>query len=80
MKKNGLTLVIFLLIGMLTGMIIAELLSPFPFLSFLTRSAEITWEPKANLNIIKYDLYIQVKLNLASIIGIIAAIWAYRKL
>lgn len=80
MKKNSLTLIIFLLIGMLAGMIIAELLSPIPFLSFLTHSAEITWEPKADLNIIKYDFYIRVKLNLASILGLILSIWIYRKL
>lgn len=80
MKKNSLVFILFLLIGMLAGMIVAELLSPFPFLSFLTRSAEITWEPKANLNIIQYDFYIRVKLNLASILGLVMSIWIYRKL
>jgi len=80
MKKNTLTLIIFLIIGLLAGSIVGELLAPVKMLSFLTNSAQIIWEPSADLNIVKYDLYFQVKLNLISLIGMVAAIWAYRKL
>jgi hypothetical protein len=80
MKKNNWTLAIFLLAGLLAGAIVGQLLSSVPALSFLTTSAQITWEPKADLVVLKYDLSFQVKLNLISILGLVAAIWAYRKL
>lgn len=80
MKKNTLTFIVFVLVGLLTGMIIAQLLSPYPLFSFLTKSAQVTWQPRADLNIIQYDLHFQVKLNLASILGLVLAIWIYRRL
>jgi hypothetical protein len=40
----------------------------------------LEWHPKADLKILKYDLYFQVKLNLISIIGAIGAIWIYRRM
>jgi hypothetical protein len=80
MKKTNLTLIVFLILGLLAGTIIAQLLTPVQALSFLTKSTEISWWPKADLQIVKYDLHFQVKLNLISIFGLIAAIWIYRKL
>ncbi len=80
MKKNNLTLVIFLLIGLLAGTIVSQLLLPFESVSFLTKSAAFSWEPKADLQLIKYDFKIQVKLNLTSLLGLAAAFWIYRKL
>ncbi|WJH37407.1 DUF4321 domain-containing protein [Paenibacillus sp. CC-CFT747] len=46
----------------------------------MTKSAEISWEPRADLHIIKYSLALQIRLNLISILGIVAAFWIYRKL
>lgn len=80
MKKNLFTLLMFLLLGLLGGAILTRLLEPVPWLSFLTKSAQIEWEPKADLNVLKYDLYILVKLNAISLLGIAAAIWFYRRL
>lgn len=80
MKKTNFTLFLFLLLGLLAGSIVAQLLAPVEWLSYLTKSAQITWEPKADLNIVKYDLYIQVKLNAISILGIVLAFWIYRRL
>ncbi len=80
MKKNSLTFVVFVLVGLLAGTIISQLLAPYSFFSFLTHSAQITWQPRADLSIIKYDLHLQIKLNLASILGLVLAIWIYRKL
>jgi hypothetical protein len=79
-KKNTLTLLIFLIFGLLLGSILGELLSTVKGLQFLTKSSEIRWEPMADLNVIQYDLKFLVKLNLISIIGLLAAIWLYRKL
>lgn len=80
MKKNTLTLLIFLVIGLLLGSILGELLSGVDGLQFLTNSSELRWEPKADLKVIQYDLKFLVKLNLISIIGLLAALWLYRRL
>lgn len=80
MKKNHVTLIIFLLVGLLAGTILAELVSGVPGLSLLSQSAEIRWEPAADLQIIQYDLKLKVKVNLASVIGLAAAFLIYRKL
>lgn len=78
MQKNAVILLIMLVIGLLLGSILGEILSPW--IPFLTASKAITWEPKADLDILKYDFFIQVRLNLASILGLIAAFWIYRKI
>jgi hypothetical protein len=80
MKKNTFSLIVFILLGLLAGSIVSQLLEPVQGISFLTKSAQIIWQPKADLQILKYDLYFQVKLNLISIIGLVCAIWIYRKL
>ena len=80
MKKNAWILILFLLIGWVAGTIVSQLLSPVKALQFLTESVYLTWEPKADLDIIKYDFHLQVKLNLIGIIGLIGAFSVYRKL
>jgi hypothetical protein len=80
MKKNSLTFIVFILIGLLAAGIITSLLEPVDGLSFLLRSSDISWHPKADLNFLQYDLFFQVKLNLISLLTIAAAIWIYRKL
>lgn len=78
MQKNTIILVIFLVIGLLLGSILGEILSPY--VPFLGVSKAITWSPAADLDILKYDMFFQVKLNLASVIGLLLAFWMYRKL
>jgi len=80
MKKSGFTLALFLLLGLLAAAIVTQLLASVPWLGFLTNSAQIKWEPKADLNVINYDLRIQVKLNVISLLSIIAAVWIYRRM
>lgn len=80
MKKNTFTFILFLIIGLITGAILTELLSPVKGISFLTHSAPISWTPKADLQVIQYDLRLMIKLNLMSILSVAAAIWIYRKL
>jgi hypothetical protein len=80
MKKNNLTLIIVLLAGLIVGTILAELVSGVPALQFLAKSAEIRWEPKADLQVLQYDVRIAVKLNLASVLGLAGAFWLYRKM
>jgi hypothetical protein len=80
LKKSNLTLIIFIVFGLLCGSIIAELLSSASSLAFLTKSTTMEWHPKANLQFLKYDLDFQVKLNLTSILCAIGAIWIYRRM
>ncbi|MBO9604392.1 MAG: DUF4321 domain-containing protein [Paenibacillaceae bacterium] len=80
MKKNNWVLLICLILGLVAGMIVSELLAPVSGLSVLTKSVSLTWQPKADLSVIKYDLDLQIKLNLLCIIGVAAAFWIYRKL
>jgi uncharacterized protein YneF (UPF0154 family) len=80
MKKNNITLIVCLIIGLITGIIVGQLLEPVPSLSFLTKSAQISWEPKADLEVLKYEFHLQVKLNLCSILGLVGAFFIYRKL
>lgn len=78
MPKNTIVFILLMVIGLLFGSIIGEILSPW--VPFLSASKAITWEPKADLDIFKYDFFIQVKLNLASVLGLILSFWIYRKL
>ncbi|WP_422660161.1 DUF4321 domain-containing protein [Paenibacillus sp. EC2-1] len=80
MKKNAGVLILFILMGWLTGTWIAKLLLPVKALSFLTTSKMLTWSPEANLDIINYDINIEFKLCLLGLIGMITAVWLYRRL
>lgn len=80
MKKNTLVLIIFLLIGLISGSIVANLISSVDALTILTKSTTISWQPQADFDVIKYSFAIQVKLSLLSILGLVAALWIYRKI
>lgn len=80
MKKNTFTFILLLIIGLVAGALVGQLLTPVSALSFLTKSVELSWQPKADLLVLKYDLDIQLKLNLLSIAGLAASFWLYRKL
>jgi len=79
-KKNNFTLIIILIFGLIVGTLTGQLLAAVPALSVLTKSVDLYWQPKADLLVLKYDLQLQVKLNLMSVIGAAAAFWIYRKL
>lgn len=80
MKKNNWTLVLFLLLGIVAGTIAGELLSQVKGLSALTQSVPLSWEPKADLQVIQYDIKLRVKLNIVSILGLLGGFWLYKKL
>lgn len=80
LKKNNFTLFLFVFLGLLAGTVAGQLLSPVSWLSFLLQSVEISWQPKADLQVIRYDLDILIRVNVVSLLGIVAAVWLYRKL
>lgn len=79
-KKTNLTLIVFVLLGLLAGTLIGQLLSPVQALSFLAKSLPVTWEPKANLQVVQYELHLVIRLNLFSLLGLAGAVWLYRRL
>lgn len=80
MKKNSLTFIVFLIVALIAAAIITQLLAPVGALSFLTKSAEIAWQPRADFHVVEYDISLKIRLNIISILAIIGAIWIYRKL
>ncbi|MDQ1912389.1 DUF4321 domain-containing protein [Paenibacillus sp. GD4] len=80
MKKNTFTLLFLLIIGLVAGTLLGQLLAPVPGAAFLTKTVDLSWEPKADLLVIKYDLTLHIRLSLISIAGLAAGFWLYRKL
>lgn len=80
MKKGFGLLFIFLLVGLLTGSLVAHLLVTIEWMSFLTKSMPISWHPQADLQFVKYDFEILVRISLLSILGLIGAYWVYRRI
>lgn len=76
--KHTFILIVLLIVGLLIGSLIGEAFSGL--IPALGKYQSITWEPKADLNILKYDFYVQVKLNISSVIGLVIAFWIYRKI
>ncbi len=70
-----------LLVGLTIGTIAGDLLgNAFQQLAWLARAKFISWNPAGDFAIVKYNLSLQVKLNLASLIGLGFAYWISKKL
>lgn len=80
MKKSKWTLLLLVVLGLLAGSLIGYWLEAVPGLSFLTNAIDTDWSPSVNLHVIAIDLSIHIQISLLSIIGMILAIWWYRKL
>lgn len=80
MKKSYGLLILFLVIGLLTGSLVAHLLSSVEGVSFLTKAMTVSWSPEANFDFLKYEFTIQVKISLLSLLGLAAAFWVYRRI
>lgn len=80
MKKNGWILLLFILLGLVTGSLVATWFKTVQGLSFLSRSIPLSWSPAADLNVVSYALNFRLDLSLFSIAGLLLALWLYRKL
>ncbi|OMF31663.1 hypothetical protein BK133_15645 [Paenibacillus sp. FSL H8-0548] len=80
MKKNGWILLIFIIIGLLAGALVARWLAPVSGIAFLTNPIETTWSPAIDLYVISFNMTLQLQFSLFSLIGAIIAIWLYRKM
>ncbi|MFF2480556.1 DUF4321 domain-containing protein [Paenibacillus sp. NPDC058071] len=80
MKKNGWILLLFLVLGLLAGALVSRWLESVPGISFLTKKIQTTWSPAVDLYAFSFDLTITLQISLLSIIGVVVALWLYRKM
>jgi uncharacterized membrane protein YeaQ/YmgE (transglycosylase-associated protein family) len=80
MKKHGWILLIFIILGLLAGALVARWLAPVPGISFLTKPIEAEWSPAFDLYVLSFNLSLHLQFSLFSLIGAIIAIWLYRKM
>lgn len=81
-EKNIWILILFILSGLVVGGLIGELAGRVDFLWFLSygQSFGLSTPLELDLNIIKITFGLMVKINIASIIGLIVAVLLYRKI
>ncbi len=72
-------LLVLLVIGLLLGSIIGDILNKVG-VPYINDTKELRWSPAGNLVIIKWDFDLLIKINLASVLGLIAAFWIFRRL
>ena len=80
MKKNGWILILFIVLGLLAGALVARWLGSVQGISFLTKPIEASWSPAVDLYVLSLNLSVQLQISLLSIIGAVIAIWLYRKM
>lgn len=81
-EKNIWILLVILLAGLVVGGLLGELASGIPWLWWLSygQSFGLSEPLVLNLNVIQLTFGLVFKLNIASIIGMIIAIFVYRKI
>ena len=80
-EKNSFILIIFILCGLVIGGLIGELTQGVPWLSFLSygQTFGISTPVTLDLGVLQLTLGLVFKINIAGILGIILAIFIYRK-
>ena len=80
-EKNIWILILFILCGIVVGGLLGELASNVSFLSWLSYGEEfgLSTPLELDFNVIKVTFALMFKINIASIIGIVLAIFVYKK-
>ena len=80
-EKNVWILILFIFSGLVIGGLLGEIASNVNFLWWLAygKSFGLSTPVELDLNILKITFAIMIKINIASIIGLIVAIVLYRK-
>ncbi len=81
-EKNIWILILFLLCGIVVGGLLGDLASKVSFLSWLSYGEEfgLATPIELNLNVIRLTFGLMFKINISSIIGIVLAIFIYKKI
>ncbi len=80
-EKSTLVLIIFILCGIVIGGLLGELTTSINWLSWLSYGKQfgISSPFTLDLGVLQITLGLMIKINIASIIGIILSIFVYRK-
>ncbi len=80
-EKNIWILLLFILSGIVVGGLLGNLASHVDFLSWLSYGEEfgLSAPIELDLNVVKLTFGLMFKINIASIIGIVLAIFIYKK-
>ncbi len=80
-EKNIWILLLFILSGIVVGGLLGNLASHVDFLSWLSYGEEfgLSTPIELDLNVVKLTFGLMFKINIASIIGIVLAIFIYKK-
>lgn len=80
MKSNKIMFIFVLVVGVVLGGFLGEISSSIPYLNWLSygQALGISEPLKINLGIIDFTLGFMIKLNIASIIGLILALLIYK--
>lgn len=79
-KKNGWLFALFLTIGIVLGGFIGTYFANSSYFSWLNFGEDFVFHPAFDFQVIKFNLDLTISLNIASILGILISIFAYRKL
>lgn len=81
-EKNSLVLIIFVLCGLVIGGLLGKLTSGINWLNWLSygQSFGLANPVTLDLGVVKLTLGLMFEINIASIVGIIIAIFVYRKI
>ncbi len=81
-EKNIWILLLFILSGIVVGGLLGNLASHVDFLSWLSYGEEfgLSTPIELDLNVVKLTFGLMFKINIASIIGIVLAIFIYKKI
>ena len=82
MKKKGWICILFLLAGLVIGELIGQLASNVDFLWWLSYGEQFgIQEPLIlNLDVLKITFALTIKINIASIVGVIISLFVYKKM
>jgi len=70
----------FMLAGLLIGSMVGDILGSNFHTPYVDASTLIHWHPAGNFSVFKYDLNLQVRLNLLGLLGVGVGYWLSRKL
>lgn len=81
-EKNIWILILFILSGIVVGGLLGELASNVSFLNWLSYGEQfgLTNPIELDLSVVKLTFGIMFKINIASIVGIVLAIFIYKKI
>lgn len=81
-EKNTLVLIVFILCGIVIGGLLGELSRTVSWLNWLSYGQSFGFSNPFTLDmgVMKLTLGLMIKINIASIVGIIIAVFIYRKI